>query len=442
MELEANLTRCANFLKSPEHQFTDEIDKRRAALLSFRANLAVRRPKLVDLIIDEVGKLPAEAESEFDYALSFLDYATGLLENFSFSNIDGDAGRVEQLPIGVALLIAPYNDPLAGVIRKLAPAIAAGCPFIVQPSPLGMLTALAALEALQETTWAEASGILCCTDPKLSAIAMAHPDVNLVSFTGSVPTGRKVAAEAGRQLCRTVMELGGNAMFVVLEDADLERAAKDLVLRKRKAAGQACSAVNRVLVAAQVADQFREHLLREALTVNAGNSRAAGVSMGPVRTAGHFNQLCQLRQTALDSGEEELFGHSECLSAENISLSEAPFAFPFTILQAGAEHRVVLDDVEAFGPLLSLRPFKTTSAMFTLLASERQALVAYLYGYDQTVIRSFMAMARHGSIGINTTGIQGANLPTGGFGFAGYGREGGTYGLREFLAPSNIRFGL
>jgi len=407
---------------------------RQRLLIEFSDALRGAREELAGLVMQEVGKPYAESVSEIDYAVSFVDHYAALLSDVSLTESTFPGQRTDVLPTGIALLICAFNDPAAGLTRKIAPAIAAGCPVMVKPSPLGMMTALAVMEHLKSVSSqlaGDAVATLATDDPALIGRAMADSGVAVVSFTGSTEVGRKVAETAGRNLARCVLELGGNNPFVVLPDADIEQAAKDLVERKRKAAGQACSAVNRAFVHREVYSAFRERLISEIETVRTGPADVDDVNMGPVRTAASVQRLDAMVRRGAQFHER--------LIASQQTDDSGPYLFPFAVMETEEGGRSVLDEEEAFGPLLSLRPFSDMDALAPKLLSERHALAAYIYGEDPSSLTRFYSRARFGSVGVNTTRIQGANVPTGGFGEAGFGREGGGYGLREFQTTRNLR---
>jgi succinate-semialdehyde dehydrogenase / glutarate-semialdehyde dehydrogenase len=215
-----------------------------------------------------------------------------------------------------------------------------------------------------------------------------------------------------------VLELGGNNPFLVLDGADLDRAAADAVARKTRAAGQACSAQNRIYVVAPLFRAFRERVLDRLSAVTFGASDA-GVTMGPVRSRADVDRL-----TGLAAGGQVL----------GRAVAPGPFAFAPVVL----DDDTPLRHSEAFGPVVSLMPVPDRAAALALAAAEEQALVCYLYG---DVHPADLSGLRFGSLGINSTRIQGAEVPTGGFGTAGLGREGGVWGLQEFQTTINERWG-
>jgi acyl-CoA reductase-like NAD-dependent aldehyde dehydrogenase len=388
-------------------------DARRAILSRAIEALDLARQPLGAIIVAEVGKTPAEAADEVDYGISFLRHALTQVP-------DGEPGegerRLRVVPAGPVLAITPYNDPLAGIVRKIAPAIAAGCPVAVKPSALGHLTARALFDVLAGVAATGTIAMVNHTDRDVLGRLIADPRIRVLSFTGSTPTGLAIAAQAG--LKRLVLELGGNNPFLVLDGADLDRAATDAVARKTRASGQACSAQNRIYVVAPLYQAFRDRFLDRLSAVTFGASDG-GVSMGPVRSARDLDRLA-----ALGAGGQ----------AFGTCTAPAPCAFGPVVLNDDT----ALRHAEAFGPLISVCPVPDRAAALALAAREQQALVCYIYG---EVSPAELALLRFGSLGINSTRIQGAEVPTGGFGTAGIGREGGVWGLQEFQTTINERWG-
>ncbi|MFQ3622302.1 MAG: aldehyde dehydrogenase family protein, partial [Acetobacteraceae bacterium] len=329
------------------------------------------------------------------------------------------------------LLIAPFNDPLAGLARKIGPALAAGCPVLLKPSPLGMLVAVRLVSALPQPA-RRLVHLLAVPEPHRIARLVADPRVAIVSFTGSTAAGRAVAAAAAAGPKPAIMELGGNCPMVVLAGADLAAAAEAAVARKLSAAGQACSAINRILVADTVLDTFRAHLCAAMAAVRAGAPDDVGARYGPVRTAASAARLQDLARRAVARGERLIHGD---LPASAFTEDE-PFLVQPVILESSTGASV-LDAEEAFGPMLSLQPVDTPRLQVRLRA-ERQPLAAYIFGPDDEA-NALARTLRFGSVGINTTAIQGTDVPMGGFDAAGFGREGGRWAVSGFRTTRNIR---
>jgi succinate-semialdehyde dehydrogenase/glutarate-semialdehyde dehydrogenase len=408
-----------------------DTDSRRQVLTSFRDRLLDDKDALAALVVDEVGKTPAEASGEVDYAAAFVDQALHAMDQ---GVLDADRIRghvIRKVGVGPALLIAPYNDPLAGITRKVAPAIAAGCPVLVKPSRLGLLSARALMAHLEAIAPPGTATLVNIADTAAVQRLIGHDEIAIVSFTGSTETGRKVAAAAGAGLTKAVLELGGNNAFLVERDADPEKAADDLIGRKIKAAGQACSSVNRAYVHADIADRFLELLGARTVGLKTGPS-TSDVDYGPLRTEGLRDHLSGLHH------ELGRLDGARSVTAVERSHSGDAIAFPMTWVQLPEVAVNPLDQVETFGPLMTVTVVGETEKALAHIARGRQNLVFYYYGNDAALVRQYFATARHGSIGLNTTAIQGPDIATGGFGEAGFGREGGRYGVAEFLTTLNV----
>ena len=407
------------------------IETRREILRRCIEAMTSRRQMLADLVVREVGKKPEEALGEVDYAASFLDAARAALDELSFEWRPEPERLIRDVPYRVALLVAPFNDPLAGLTRKIGPALAAGATVLVKPSRLGILCATALVESFREAGADDFIQLIAPEDNGIVEALIADHRIGVVSFTGSTAAGRRLAAAAAHEGKKIVLELGGNCPFVICEDADLDLALGDLMTRKLKAAGQACSSVNRVFVARQRHGEVRERLVDRVARIRTGPSDEPGVELGPLRTREATRALSDAVGKALGGGER-LLSVRPCPSPP-----DAPFLFPCTVVECGESSW--FDVYETFGPVLSLRPFDTLDALLCRLETERHTLAAYFYTADPNGLLPRLGRLRFGSIGLNSTAIQGTDVPTGGFWDAGIGREGGVWGIREFLAPINHR---
>ena len=411
----------------------DSISERTLILKACEAALLSRRERLAEMVIREVGKKGEEAASEVEYAAGFFRSAREALEGQALEQRPGEGRVLRDVPYGAALLIAPFNDPLAGLARKIAPALAAGAPVIAKPSRLGVLSALEFMATLQD---AGIRTIVQFIGPERSnAVTDLVSDrrIGVVSFTGSTAVGRGIAIRAAEEGKRAILELGGNCPFVIREDADLARAIDDLMERKLRCAGQACSSVNRVFVAEQLFPEFRDALMERVHGLRIGPSDMPGIDLGPVRTRDAVWSLRDLVFEAEGRGERLLNRKPPP------PRPESPVLTPFTVVETDGES--IFDERESFGPALSIRPFASFDDLLVRLEGERQALAAYFYTADTEGLVPRLGRLRFGSIGINTTAIQDPDVPMGGFWNAGIGREGGIWGVREFLAPVNLRIG-
>lgn len=409
-----------------------DIELRKTTLDRCISALQAARKALSDLVVREVAKKPGEADGEVDYAIAFLAHCRELLDSHQFERRLENGHVIRDVGLAGALLICPFNDPLAGLTRKIAPAIAAGCPVILKPSSLSMLCAQAMFEAFRGQGIGDEIQLLASSDPSLVQSVLEHDDIGVVSFTGSTEVGRGLAVKCAAVGKKSIMELGGNCPFVVLGSADLDLAVDDLVVRKLKAAGQACSSVNRVFIAESVFKTFTDKLLQRAEELTAGPS-TADVDLGPVRTQAAANALVDMVDRARAEGDRLL-----TVAPGRVSDGE-PFVYPFTIVQSGATS--LFDQDETFGPLLSIRPFSDEHELFEQLSRERHALVSYFYTGEPEQLVPRLDRLRFGSIGVNSTAIQGPDVPTGGFWDAGLGREGGIWGINEYLTTVNRKTG-
>ena len=409
----------------------EAVETRRDVLGRCAEAMKSRRWTLADLVVREVGKKPDEALGEVDYAASFLDAARTALDEVRFEWQPEPERLVREVPYRVALLIAPFNDPLAGLTRKIGPALAAGATALVKPSRLGILCASALVDCFREAGAGEFVQLVAPEDNALVESLLADHRIGVASFTGSTEAGRRLAAAAAREGKRIILELGGNCPFVICEDADLDLALDDLMIRKLKAAGQACSSVNRVFVAKRRYAEARERLVERAARLRTGPSDEPGVELGPLRTHEATRALNDAVDRALGGGERLLSG------TPSIPPPEAPFLFPCTVVECGETSW--FDAYETFGPVLSVRPFESLDALLLRMETERHTLAAYFHTAEPEALLPRLRRLRFGSIGLNSTAIQGTDVPTGGFLDAGIGREGGVWGVREFLAPINHR---
>ena len=409
----------------------ESIETRRRVLHRCVEALTSRRRGLAELIVQEVGKKPDEAQNEVDYAASFLDAARAALDELSFEWRPEPERLIREVPYRAALLIAPFNDPLAGLTRKIGPALAAGATVLVKPSRLGILCARALMESFHEAGADEFVQLIAPEDNECVEALIADHRIGVVSFTGSTGVGRRLAAAAAHEGKRIVLKLGGNCPFVICEDAPLDLALDDLMTRKLKAAGQACSSVNRVFIAASRYAEVRERLLERVARLETGPSDETGVDLGPLRTLESTRALKDAVDAALRAGERLLSPKPSPVPPGT------PFLFPLTVVEC--DERSWFDAYESFGPVLSIRSFDALDVLLGRMETERHTLAAYFYTADPEGLLPRLQRLRFGSIGLNSTAIQGAEVPTGGFRDAGMGREGGTWGVREFLAPINHR---
>ena len=411
-------------------ELTQDVTLRTDVLTRCQKALDAAREELIALTTAEVGKTAPEATGEIPYAASFFETSQQLLKDYPFEHATEDGRHVRAVPRGTGLLIAPYNDPVAGLTRKIGPCLAAGAAAFVKPSELGVQCALALARHFSAAGLDDYVAILPLTQSDRIKKLIGTHGIGTVSFTGSTRVGLQVAATAAANAKAHVGEWGGTNPFVVFADADLDQAVTDLITRKIKAAGQACSAQNIVYAEAPIAAELSERIAASLGAVRFGPA-AEDVTMGPVRTARSVARLAQAGKHLTDSGATLLCGGISPIADDKPCLA-APTAYR-------VESPGLLETEELFGPMMGIAPFDNRDALKTRLAGNLQPLVLYLYGADLDALENFALGLNYGSIGFNTTGIQSPDAPTGGFGMAGLGREGGHWGLAEFLTTINTK---
>lgn len=428
---EAQMAARLDRLAKASEAMAGDLGLRRDVLARCLAALDTANEELRSLTVTEVGKTPQEAAAELPYAASFLKATRELVDDYPFTYSTDEGHSIREVPRGLGLLIAPYNDPVAGLTRKLGPCLAAGAGAILKPSGLGIQCALALARALSAQGLDDFVFVIPTERHELIGQLIAEDCVGTVSFTGSTRVGLGLAVKAAEHAKSFVGELGGTNPFVILEDADIEKAVADLVSRKLRAAGQACSAQNIVHVDRALFDEVVARVAEAFAAVAYGPSDTNGVTMGPVRTAGAVAGLAR--------AAERLEKENGQLVAGGISEGSEGSAFlaPPTLYRV--REPGLLAQEEIFGPLLGIAPFDDLETLRTTLSQNRQPLALYIYDGNGERIEHLVSGLRYGSIGVNTTAIQGAHVPTGGFRHAGIGREGGRWGLSEFLTTINRR---
>lgn len=404
--------------------------RRRSDVLRDAYDLMVARAEDIALLITrEMGKPLAEARSEVTYATDYVRWYSeeALRPHGSFR--PGPAGdtsvMVSRSPVGTCLLITPWNFPMAMAARKIAPALAAGCSVVLKPAELTPLTSL-----LMNDIFCEAgvpSGLVntvTTTDAaSLSRVVMADARVRKISFTGSTPVGRILMQQASQNLLRTSMELGGNAPFVVFDDANLERAVDAAVLAKLRNGGQSCVAANRYLVQNGIADAFVEAFTEKMRTAVVGNGLMPGVTLGPLIDDRAVRKCRRLVDDAVARGALLRTGGS--------SIDGLGHFFEPTVLDRVPSEAEITNS-EIFGPVAAISRFATQDEAVARANDSPFGLAAYVQTED--VVRAFeVADALEvGMVGINQGVVSQVAAPFGGVKHSGLGREGGAEGLEEY----------
>jgi succinate-semialdehyde dehydrogenase / glutarate-semialdehyde dehydrogenase len=388
-----------------------------------------RREALAQLIVLENGKALADARSEVIYAAEFFRWyseeAVRLTGEVSSAPAGSNRIMVVHKPIGVALLITPWNFPAAMATRKIGPALAAGCAVVLKPASETPLTALA-LARLLIDAGAPPGVVNVVPSRRSDALAsrlLDDPRVRKVSFTGSTEVGRSLLAHAARTIVNSGMELGGNAPFLVFGDADLDAAVAGAMVAKLRNGGSACTAANRFIVHASIADAFATRLADAMSRLTVGPGLDPGTDIGPLVNAKTRDKVSRLVNGALDSGAKALVG------------AQAPdrrgFYYQPTVLAAVQGDAAILGE-EIFGPVAPITTFEHIDDAVALANATDYGLVSYVYTADLRTALRVGEQLDSGMVGINRPVVSDPAAPFGGTKQSGLGREGGHEGMLEY----------
>jgi succinate-semialdehyde dehydrogenase/glutarate-semialdehyde dehydrogenase len=403
----------------------------RGEILRRAFDLAVEhRDDLALLMTMEMGKSLEEARGEVTYGAEFLRWFSEEAVRISGrygTNPEGTGTTiVSHRPVGPCLLITPWNFPLAMATRKIAPALAAGCTIVLKPAELTPLTSLYFVELLRRAGVPDGVvNVVTTTDAKgLSSRVMADPRLRKVSFTGSTPVGQTLLKQAAENVLRTSMELGGNAPFLVFEDADVDAAVTGAMLAKFRNIGEACTAANRFFVHSAVAEEFGRKLTERVRELRVGRGTEEGVAIGPLINEAAVDKSADLVRDAIERGASVLTGGSAV---------EGPGTFFEPTVLTGITRGTRLLQEEIFGPVAAIATFDTEDEAVALANDTEFGLVAYAFTTDLARGHRLMARLRSGMLGLNTGVVSNASAPFGGVKSSGLGREGGSEGIHEYL---------
>ncbi|XHC09174.1 NAD-dependent succinate-semialdehyde dehydrogenase [Labrenzia sp. ac12] len=391
--------------------------------------LIARTETFATLITLEMGKSLEEARGEVRYAAEFLRWFSE-----EAARIDGryqiaPSGTLHQIvsrkPVGPCLLITPWNFPLAMITRKAGPAIAAGCTMIVKPAELTPLTSLAFAAMMQETGLPDGVMNLITTNRAPDAAGALLEDTRLrkLSFTGSTRVGRLLLRGAARNILRTSMELGGNAPFIVCEDADLDRAVDGAVQAKLRNIGQACTAANRFYVHERQAKAFVARLAERFRAMPMGPG-LAGEVIGPLINDAARQNVHALVLDAVSRG-------ARLVTGGEIPNGDGYFYPPTLLADVPADTRIMREEI--FGPVAPVQTFVDDKEAVELANDSDYGLAAYLFTENLDRATRMSSALETGMLGINTGLVSDAAAPFGGVKQSGLGREGGAEGISEYL---------
>lgn len=390
-----------------------------------------RREDLALLMTLEMGKPLAEARGEVAYGGEFLRWfseeAVRITGRYGL-NPEG-TGRmvVSQRPVGPSFFITPWNFPLAMATRKIAPALAAGCTVVVKPAALTPLTTILFVQILEEAGLpAGVVNVVNATrSSEVAAPIIADPRLRKLSFTGSTPVGKKLIAQAAEGVLRVSMELGGNAPFVVFDDADLDKAVEGAMLAKFRNIGQACTAANRFIVHESIVDAFAERLTERVSAMKIGRGTEEGVQIGPLIDAKAVAKTGALVEDAVARGATVRTGGAAIEG-------EGTFFEPTVVTEVAAGSDILREEI--FGPVLAIATFADEDEAVRLANDTEYGLVSYVFTQDLARGHRMIDRLETGMMGLNVGVVSNAAAPFGGVKQSGVGREGGLEGIHEYLS--------
>ena len=406
--------------------------------------MEARKEDLAHLVMRENGKPLDEARREVTFALGYFGWFAEEARR-AYGDLVPSPAREKRLwvlrqPLGVVAAVTPWNFPATMVTRKIAPALAAGCTVVLKPASATPLTALllariAAEAGLPRGVFNVVTG---SRSGPIGATLVEHPLVAKLAFTGSTDVGKALTAAAARTLKRVSLELGGNAPFVVFDDADLDAAVEGAVAMKfLRVGGQSCICANRIFVQASIADRFVPRFVEGVRALKVGPGTQPGVVVGPLINDETRQKVDELVQDAVAGGARLATGGHALREG---MLARGHFYAPTVLLDARDEMRVCQEEI--FGPIAPVLTFHKESELIERANATRFGLAAYLYTRDLGRATRVSEALEYGLVGVNDAAGYTHEIPFGGFKESGLGREGGHEGLEEYLETKSVVVGI
>ena len=401
--------------------------------------ITARADELALLMTLEMGKPVADSKAEISYAAEFFrwysEQAVRIDGNYKV-NANGQ-GRMLTLkqPVGPCVMVTPWNFPMAMGTRKIGPAIAAGCTMVIKPAQQTPLTMLALAEILEDAGLP--AGVLNVITSSSSGSVIGplleDPRTRKITFTGSTEVGRTLMEQASQNLLRVSMELGGNAPFLVFEDADLDAAVEGALTAKMRNMGEACTAANRFHVADAVAVEFADRLAEKMGEMKVARGTEEGAQVGPLIDEDQRGTVTELVEDATEKGAKVLVGGE--------SVDGAGYFYRPTVLSdVPAEARLLKEEI--FGPVAPVRAFDSEEKAVAAANDTEFGLVAYVYTRDLKRAMRVCENLECGMVGLNQGMVSNASAPFGGLKHSGFGREGGYEGIEEYLETKYVAMAL
>ena len=450
----ANGEKIESIPRAGKEEATAAVDRAHEAFQEWSERTAEERSELLmkwyHLIQEEVediaktmtleqGKPLEEAKGEVTYANNFISWYAEEGKRVYGETIPASARNkrimVHKQPVGVIAAITPWNFPAAMITRKVAPALAAGCTAVVKPASATPLTAIKLGNLAQKAGIPEGVlEILPGDSGEISDAWMEDTRVRKVSFTGSTEVGKVLMRKSADTVKKISLELGGHAPLIVMNDADLDKAAEGAVRSKFRNAGQTCVCSNRIYVHEDVVDAFTDKFKQKVSQLKVGNGMDEGVDIGPLIDKDAYEKVNQHLKDALDQGAELIHG------GESYQESDGYFVEP-TVLKGVTEEMLCMNE-ETFGPLAPISTFTTESEVIDRANNTPYGLAAYLFTESISKAVRIGEKLEYGIVGINDGMPSTVQAPFGGFKESGLGREGGHHGMEEYLEVKYFSIGI
>jgi len=395
--------------------------------------LSKQRDSLSELIASEVG-MPIKMTKSIQVAApiqAIRDYAN-ILESYPFEETIGDSLIIKE-PVGIVAAITPWNFPLYQIIHKIAPAIGAGCCMVVKPSEIAPLNAQVLADAIDKTSLPNGVfNLVCGSGIPVGEALVSHPNVDMISFTGSTRAGKRIAGLGADRIKRVALELGGKSANIILDDADIERAVRKGVSNCYLNSGQTCSALTRMLVPRDLHDQIAELAGSAARRFVVGDPTSNSTHLGPLISANQRDRVLDYIRSGIEEGATLVAGGPEMPTGLTRGYYVQPTVF------SNVENHMTIAQEEIFGPVLCIIPYDTEDHAIAIANDSPFGLSGGVWSADVDRAHRVARRLRTGQVDINGAAFN-PLAPFGGYKMSGYGREYGSHGVSEYLETKAIQ---